>query len=132
MQQYDKVLAVFNNGNYCFAVITEQTVELIPYDKTEIYKKYNLPIFQHKTPIQLPNYSHIGFEKTYQECKAVYSWPWYLLGDLDTGQIFDYECKLSGTPLVDPPLSLYKYLLDTDYDAVYYDFDARKPVFIKH
>lgn len=131
MQKRTDLLAIFNNNNYCFVALTQTSVELLPYHNSDLYYKRNgLPFYPLDTPITLPKYQHIGFVKTYQKCLAIYTWPWKLLGDIGSGVVYDSDCKLSGTPLENPPLSLYKYLIDTDFDAVYFDLEQNKPVFI--
>lgn len=131
MNRYESLLAIFNNNNYCFVAITADCVEFVPFFESD--RKYGtqaLPMFPITPPMSLPKYQHVGWVKTYQECKAIYTWPWKLLGDLDTMQVYDVEGKLDGMPLVNPPLSLYKYLIDTDYTAVYFDLRQNKPVFL--
>lgn len=133
MQKYGNVLAVFNNNNFCLVIVTKETVEYLPYYPSDNkHRQYTFPIFSINPPIVTPNYNHIGFIKTYQKCKAIYTWPWYLLGDLTTGKIYDFNETIQGKPLENPPLSLYKSLIDTEYDAVYFDTMQNKPVFIEY
>lgn len=127
----NEALAVFNNGNYCFAIIRRDMVYMVPYQRVvtrafaDQYTKFKLD-----PPIQSPVYKHIGYIRTHQECKAVAQLPYFLLQREDTGETPDIQDKVSGTPLVNPQLSLYKLLLDTDYKAVYYDLDTCQPVFL--
>lgn len=126
-----EAIAVFNNNNYCFCVVHRDKVIMRPYIyKDVLYRKNTYPIIEFKEPLQLPNYVHIGWVKTYQQCKAIYTWPWKLLMDVDTGCIADTDIKVIGTPALEPPLVLYKELINTDKTGIYYDTSQCKPVFI--
>ncbi len=132
MNRFTEALAVFNNNNFCVCILTPEYLRfeyLTAYEAT--HNRFKLPIIKLDTPIVLNKYEHVGWIKTYQQCQAVYHWPWMLLGDTETKEIYDFSDKLSGHPLVNPPLSLYKLLVDTDYNAVFYDLDTCSPVFIK-
>lgn len=129
--KYEDALAIFNNNNYCFVLLTKTQVLFLPYSQSDIrYRKQKLPKFDLVTPLDMPRYNHVGWIKTYQDCKAVYTWPWKLIADADTWIIDEFNCKLEGEPLLNPPLSLYKSLIDTEYSAVYFDVSRNMPVFI--
>lgn len=122
MMQRDKdCLGVFDDMGKGFFVVYPTYMHLV-------YKEENRTVgsveFTYTYPdIRLSHYIHIGYEKTYQECKAIYKYPDYLLYDTKKGVIVGYDKPLEAAPLVNPPLSIYKDLIDTDYDAVYLDRD---------
>lgn len=132
LNEDESALAVFNVSNRYFGVLCKDRFYERTFLKDDlIRRKRNLPNIQFETPMQIPEYRHIGWIKTYQKCKAVYTYPWKLLQDVNTGELDGFNTKIDGEPLVDPPLVLYKELLDTDYRGVYYDLVKCMPVFIK-
>lgn len=127
--KYADALAVFNINNYCFGVLTPTQFINSPYAEADL-KSAEFPIYDLTNPISSPEYIHIGYEKTYQECKAVFTIPWKIFAD-SYGNVYEYGCKLEGTPEKNPPLSLYKELLDSDADAVYRDAITGEVKFLK-
>ena len=130
LNKYEDALAVFNNNNYCFAVVYVDKLVMLPMYQSDLKGKKELPILMFEKNLDVPTYKHVGWVKTYQDCKAVYTWPWRLLQDTQTGDVWDFKDKLEGEPLENPPLSLYKCLLDTDHRGVYFDTKKGEPVFI--
>lgn len=126
MQKNEAALAIFNINNYCFGVVTQTHFFEEPYDSSVPESE----MVCYEQPITLPPYTHIGYCKTYSKCKAIYHWPWYLLANLQSGVIYDYAATLGAEPVVNPPLSLYKELIDTDAKAVYLDKQTQRPIFI--
>lgn len=131
MAKDEDVLAVFNVNNYCFCLLYKDAVRMRPYANDDLrYNKQPLPNFSITPELSIPTYRHVGWVKTYQSCKAIYTWPWKLIQDVNTGEVWSFKDKISGEPLVNPPLSLYKELINTDYRGVYFDTIQNKPVFI--
>lgn len=128
-REQEDVLAIFNNGNYCFVALHTNYVTFEPFDSYDEKLRAKLPTFGLRQNLGAKVYKHIGFMKTYQECKAVYQWPWYLIQDAD-GNVPYVNDKVTGEVLENPPLQLYKMLIETDYNAVYFDLAQNKPVFI--
>lgn len=126
----EDVLAIFNNGNYCFVAIHTDYVSFEPFSASDFKLAEKLPVFPRGKKLSVGTYKHIGYLRTYQDCKAVYQWPWYLIQNVDTGEVPDISDKITGIPMENPPLSLYKELLKTDFNAVYFDTVTNKPIFI--
>lgn len=121
------ILAVFNVNNYCFGILRKNIFFMRFYEESE----KQLPAYIIDPPLNLPNYQHIGYVKTYPKCKTVYHYPWYLIQNADTGEVPGYGNININNPLVNPPLALYKALLNTDCTGVYFDMTKGVPVFIK-
>ena len=132
MQNDKDLLAVFNNNNFCFCLVYADRLQMKPFFNKDLEsKKYSFKTLYYPQPLKLPTYRHIGYMKTYQDCKAVYCYPWYIVQNVETGEIPGFKDRVSGEPLVDPPLVLYKELLShREYKGVYYDMDKLAPVFI--
>lgn len=130
LNKHEDALAVFNNNNYCFCLVFKDCLQMVPYRPSDIKPGASLPVINFETNLPVPTYKHVGWVKTYQDCKAVYSWPWKLIQDIDTGDIWDFENKIEGEPLENPPLSLYKQLIDTEHRGIYFDVKQNKPMFI--
>lgn len=79
----------------------------------------NLRLFD--KPLDIPTYRHVGYRKTYPKNLSVYHYPWYLLQDVKTGEVLDFEHVVLQDVLVEPHVGLYKSLIDTPHDAIYYD-----------
>ena len=127
----EEALAVFNVNNYCFCLVRKDYIYMVPFSANEAkHKRLQLPEFKLSKPLLVPTYRHVGWVKTYQQCKAVYTWPWKLLEDVNTGEVWSFKEKIKGEPLINPPLALYKYLIETDHRGVYFDIAQNKPVFI--
>ena len=54
------------------------------------------------------------------------------MADAMTGEIPDFKEQVDGVPLVNPPLALYKELINSDAKAVYFDTISNKPKFLKY
>lgn len=131
MNEDEEALAVFNVANTYFGVLRkDRFYERKFLDDSLIRGRVLLPDIIFDTPINIPTYRHVGWIKTYQKCKAVYTYPWKLLQNVETGEIDGFDVKISGDPIIDPPLTLYKELLNTDSRGVYYDLVTCRPVFI--
>lgn len=72
-------------------------------------------------PLDIPEYRHIGYRKTYPKNLSVYHYPWYLLQDVSTGKVLDFEDIIVNSPLVEPHVGLYKSLINTPNEAIYYN-----------
>lgn len=132
LNEDEQALAVFNVSNAYFGVLRRDRFYERKFALDNLIRRGPaLPDIQFQTPMELPTYRHIGWVKTYQKCKAVYTYPWKLIQDVNTGKLDGFETSVSGEPLVDPPLTLYKELLNTDCRGVYYDLVTCRPVFIK-
>jgi hypothetical protein len=131
MMKDEEALAVFNVNNYCLCVLHKDYIRMIHVQPA--FSKSGqkpLPAFNITPPITVPEYKHIGWVKTYQKCLAVYTWPWHLIQNKITGEVWNFKDKISGRPLENPPLGLYKELVETDHRGVYFDLDKNAPVFI--
>lgn len=126
-------LAIFNINNYCFVVVERYRVYQVAYSKVADTTRHKLELLNWvlPEPLNVPVYNHIGYIKTYHQCKAVSQYPTYLLQDATTGEVLDFNEKLDGIPLVEPPLSLYRELIESDAKAVYFDTVSNKPKFLK-
>lgn len=125
----ENALAVFNVNNNCIAVIEnwggyEVGMDGNP-DTTLLQWSFNEPICKKV-------YKKIGYIKTYQDNLAVSTVPYGLFTD-ESGEIVGYPGKLVGTPMENPPYSLYKALINTDDDVVgvYFDMDRMGAAFIR-
>lgn len=127
----DEAIACFNNANYSFTVIRRNYIYQVPYSKFHKPQKGDMfSSFFLDKPIQAPTFKHIGYVKTYPECKAVYHYPWYLLQDTSTGKAWGMKDEITGNPMENPPVTLYKALIDSPHKAVYFDLVSCAPVFI--
>lgn len=119
----DSAIAAFNNCNNTIVVVCRNHMYTVPtVDNPSKMEQKAIRDFSFKEPIYVPSYKHIGYVKTYPQCKAVYEFPWQLIQDVNTGEIWEYEnVRLDCVPVENPPLSLYKALIDTDYKAAYID-----------
>lgn len=127
-------LAIFNINNYCFVIIERCRVYQVPYSKTADTTRHKLELLSWNLPepLDVPVYNHIGYIKTFHKCKAVSQYPTYLVQDAVTGEIPGFTEKLNGVPLVDPPLSLYRELINSDAKAVYFDTISNETKFLKY
>lgn len=73
------------------------------------------------TPIAVPHFQHIGYRKTYPKNLSVYHYPWYLLQNIETGEVLDFPNAHVTDGFPNPHVSLYKSLVTTNYDAIYAD-----------
>ena len=71
-----------------------------------------------RNPMQVPEYRHIGYIKTWQRSQLVYQYPWYLIQDM-SGTVVDYNVTIADNVVVDPPLTLYRELIHSEHEAVY-------------
>ena len=129
-----EALAIFNINNYCFVIVERYRVYQAAYSKIADTTRHKLELLNWvlPTPIDVPVYNHIGFVKTYPKCKAVSQYPTYLIADAVTQEIPGFNEPIDGIPLVDPPLALYKELINSDAKAVYFDTISNKPKFLKY
>lgn len=116
MMKSREALAVVDiNGNY-FGVIEKDGCYLISA-KDGIESRHKM----FNQPLDIPEYRHIGYRKTYPKNLSVFHYPWYLLQDIKTGEVLDFERCIIQEVLVDPHVGLYKNLVNTDFDAIYFD-----------
>lgn len=130
LQETPSALAIFNNANYCFVILHADCVTFEPFISGDTKLKRKLPSFYRTPAISSKQYECIGYWRTNQPCKAVYQYPWYLIRERNTGEVVDVSVPLQGDPVVDPPLSIYKELIATNYSAVYLDKRTNKTMFI--
>ena len=122
-----QALAVFNVNNYCLAVLTRYAVYQVP---PRDGMKLDLVNWVFKEPLKFPVYEHIGFVKSYHECLAVTQMPTHLIRKVASNKAEDFTETLQCNPVVNPPLQLYKELLNSDAKAVYMDAVTQQPVFL--
>lgn len=130
LNKYEDALAVFNNNNYCYCIVFKDRLEMMPFSPNNVKRGDTFPTLHFENNLPVPTYKHVGWVKTYQSCIATYTWPWKLILDEATGEVWDFSDKIEGAPLENPPLSLYKCLIDTNHRGVYFDTKLNKPVFI--
>jgi len=131
MNKEEGALAVFNVNNYCFCVLYKDAVRMKHYTVGDLsYNKKELPCFSIEPPLDVPEYKHVGWVKTYQKCIAVYTWPWKMIEDTQTKTVWGFKDKLLGEPLENPPLSLYKELISTEHKGVYIDKNTNQVMFL--
>lgn len=130
MVKSGQALAIFNVNNYCLAILERTCLyEIAPFPSQT---KLDLVAWNFSEPITSVVYNHIGYVKTFHKCKAISQYPTYLLADSVTGKIPDFTEQVEGVPLIDPPLSLYRELINSDAKAVYFDTISNKPKFLKY
>ena len=123
MRNDETILAVFNNCNRTIVAVHANMLQhhstissITPSDLRMLCK------LEFSKSIAVGHYEYIGFVKTYQLNKSFYTEPYRLIRDINTGVIPGFEdVKLECEPAIDPPLSVYKKLIETDYRAVYVD-----------
>ena len=121
-------MAVFNVNNYCLAVLYLDKLVQVPIVPNDNRK--DLLMWQFSKRLQLPVLQPVGFVKTKQQCLAVTEVPHYLLMNFNR-DLIGFESKMDGTPMVNPPFTLYKDLIaDNKAKAIYYDVKLQKNVYI--
>ena len=127
-------LAVFNLNNYCLVVVERTCMYEVSYLKVteKRFSKLELLDWTFSYPIDLPIYNHVGYVKTYHNCWAVSQYPEFLVEDTVTKNLYGFEEKLQCSPVVNPPLSLYRELINSDAQAVYMSSVDGLPKFIYH
>jgi hypothetical protein len=124
MLRDDTVLAVIANCNRTYIAVHAHKLQhhsLIRGMFTAAEKKM-LTTTLFKQPIKVDHYRHIGWIKTYQKHKELYTFPYRLIQNINTGELPDFPgVKLECTAKADPEVSIYKKLITTDYTAVYQD-----------
>lgn len=125
-------LAIFNLNNYCFVLVQRSLVYEVAPTRNYDPKKNKLELISWRLPepLTVPIYNHIGYVKSKHKCLAVSQYPTYLVEDVATKELDGFTQKPEGVPLVNPPLALYKDLLKTDAEAVYFDTVEMKPKFL--
>lgn len=134
LQNHKDAIAVWNVNNSTIAILTPETLSLRAPNGDTVLDGEDLPLWRFDNSILLPEGKHIGYVRTYDKSKVVYHYPWYLYYNAQYNRFLDARfsgCKVEGVPMTDPPLSLYKELIATDYNAVYLDSITKKPVFLK-
>lgn len=128
---YEDALAVFVVNNYFFCVIHKNRVTYQPFIIHDDRSRKRLPEVPKGYKMEpIPTYEHIGYIKTYGQNKNVFAYPDYLVRNVATGEVPYVKDQVSGKPLINPPVTLYKELLKTDAKAVYFDTASSKPIFI--
>lgn len=125
--QDENALAVFNVNNYCLCVVCRDhayETDLNAASKLELLE-WRFPF-----PIEAAVYQHVGFVKSYHDCLAVTQFPTYLIRALGSQKAYELEDEFEGVPLVDPPLSLYRELVNSEAKAVYFDTISKQPKFL--
>lgn len=122
-----EVLAVFNLNNYCICVLYKDRLIQVGISKEK--PPADLVMWNFKEDIKVPNVTHVGFIATKQDCLAVTEAPHHLTVD-ENGILSDGFGKLEFNAMHNPPYSLYKELVRNRADAVLYDVDQQRPVFI--
>lgn len=121
-----EALAVIDvNGSYYGIIESSCTYLISAYDGIE----YNINNFD--KPLNIPEYRHIGYRKTYPKNLSVYHYPWYLLQDVKTGEILDFPGVQINSPLLDPHVGLYKNLVYTDFEAIYFDTEKNSIQYLR-
>lgn len=134
MQKNRDAIATWNVNNGTIALLTNNFLYLRNLDGSGHMGNEELPVWKLPNPIQPVFGVHIGYVRTIDKTKLVYHYPWYLFYNPATRQFLDERFAgetLIGEPKVNPPMSLYKELLDTDCNAVYVDSLTNKPIFMK-
>ena len=123
----EDALAVFNVNNYCLCVVRKnlayETV-LDPLSKLELLQ-WNFP-----TEMKTTIFERVGFIKTYQDCLAVSQFPTSLIREINSDKAYEFTDKFDGVPLVNPPYSLYRELVNSEAKAVYYDTVSQTTKFL--
>lgn len=121
-------IAVFNVNNYCICVVTPTQALQVPAYRDRAVRD----LLEWKFTYRITNkiYQHIGYVKTYQQCLAVTEMPEYLI--LDTTKVVPegFNSMLEATPRLNPPLTLYRELVNSDADAVYIADATGEPRFL--
>lgn len=125
--QDPNALAVFNLNNACLCVACNTYL----YETVlNVNTKLELQQWAFRQPIQPTVFEHIGYERTYQNCLAVSQYPAFLLRVANSLNAFGYEDAIVGDPLVNPPMSLYRELINSEAQAVYFDKKTQQPKFL--
>lgn len=109
--------AILGNPNALAAFFTSNTYVAIVYPHKITYVGcYNNELIEYKfeTKLEVPKLEHIGYVKTYCECKTIATLPYKLMYNKETQLAYlrDVWVPLQGNPVLNPPLSLYKELLE--------------------
>lgn len=129
-----KAIAALNLNNYCIVVIEPTYIyEVNPFSKLVAHQiKLDLVHWNLPARITTRQVRKIGYIKSYGTCKAVSQYPYCLLQDLSTMEVIGFKEQLASTPVVEPPLQLYKELINSDAKAVYMDSVSGAPMFLKY
>lgn len=118
LQAFPDAIACFNANNaWVFAITKTHQFMCNPTGNPK--NRPNNKMFPIK--VNSKDYYAVGFVKTYPKCKAAFNLPYYLLMDASTGILVDYDVKLPQKPVVNPPYSLYRSLVNTEHDAIWMD-----------
>lgn len=125
----EEAIAVFNVNNYCFCVVRRNMAYECAVRDNE---KLDLVNFVYRQPLDIPYYERVGYIKSYHECLAVSQFPTSLVRVANSDTAYQFTEHFDGVPLVDPPLSLYKELLNHEdgAQAVYFDTISKQPKFL--
>lgn len=130
-REFTDLLAIFVVNNMFFCCIHDGYIVYRPFISTDERSIRRLPsVPKNSTFPKAPSYEHIGYIKTYHQNKNVFAYPDYLVRRVDNGEVPYVSGEVTGVPLLNPPVSLYKELLKTNNLAVYFDTQTGKPVFL--
>lgn len=130
--QYPDILAVFrvNNALMC-CIHKDGKASYLPLliDDERAYRQ--LPDVPECVDILVPDaYEHIGYLRTYKHTMNEKQFPDHLVRNMRTKRVPYIDGRITGEPLLNPSVSLYKQLIDTDHKAVYFDLSQSKVVFV--
>lgn len=134
LQRNPDAIAVWNVNNSTIAMLTKTQLYLRTPDGGSHFNNEPLPIWNLPMSLMVPEGKHIGWVRTYDKTKVVYHYPWYLCYNEESKRFLDCRFakeEVKGKPKPNPPLSLYKELLETPYNAVYVDEETNTPIFMK-
>lgn len=116
---HPQALCVFFTNNTYVAVVTEKSIIY-----TNVYNGNDVIPYTFQEPLKVLKLVPIGFVKTRTDCVSVATLPYQLFYSME------YKCvyfknewvQLSEIPSVNPPVSLYKDLLEnSDAEGIYAD-----------
>lgn len=124
----EDILAIFNLNNFCLVCVTPKFIYEVNKDGTFNGDLIEWPLLM---PVEVPELEHIGYIKTYQENLSVSTIPYYLFRN-KKNKIDCTDEVVTGSPLVNPPLQLYKSLIDTaeNVHGVYFDIKTTKAIYV--
>ena len=129
-QQYREAVAVFNLNNNTIGVICANEFFQLGYNGEHYFDK--IDSYQLDPPVSVPKVRHIGYVRTFAQCKSIFEKPYYLLQSYAGNVVGFYGYELEGEPVESPPVSLYVELLkNPKAKAVYQLKDTGEIKFIE-
>ena len=123
LHDYSDAVAVFNLNNVMMVVLTPEMTFQKHYAGED--RKHNA-LMWNKGVIGYEPLTHIGYVKTYTEYKTVFTYPYRLFMD-KTGELIgadNIQLPSGFKPVINPPMAIYKKLLDTSNRVVLQDSDS--------